>query len=466
MNIALIGPSGAGKGTYAHKLGAEFNLLHVSTGEFLRLSLENKSALGLLAGKYMKSGEFVPDEIIDAIIEECLLKQDSQQGFLFDGFPRTNYQASFLNDVFTKNNRELDAVIYLDVPDQEIYRRLAGRLICRTCQLPHHMEFAPAKTCSKVGCGGELFRRDDDKDGIPAARLAVYRREIIPLLEYYQKSNKLAIIDADRAVESVTGTLQNFLLNLTKNSLRPATLSEIDKIKKAHLSTGKLVPDQTPVDDDGKNVILLGAPGSGKGTQANFIGATLNILQISTGDLFRENISDETELGKLARFYINRGELVPNDVTEEMVRERLEQNDTKRGIILDGFPRTLQQAEALRRMMAELGRTISAVIYIDVPDEAIVNRLTGRLTCNKCKSPFHQKFNPFLKCPTGDCSGEYLYQRHDDTPETVRKRLRTFHQQTRPLIDFYEQHKLLHRVRGNGSVKIVKEAVVELAMSL
>ena len=214
------------------------------------------------------------------------------------------------------------------------------------------------------------------------------------------------------------------------------------------------------------DIVLLGAPGSGKGTQAEQICQQFNLIHIATGDLFRENLKNQTELGKLAKTYMDKGELVPDDVTAAMLRERLAQPDTERGIILDGFPRTLPQAEALTEIMDNAGRRIGGVLYIKVSDEELVNRLSGRWICRNCQTPFHTKFKPPTKKGICDVCGGELYQRDDDKPETVRPRLKTFHRQTAPLIDYYAEAGLLTEVDGEGEVSEVTERVVAAVQSL
>ncbi len=208
------------------------------------------------------------------------------------------------------------------------------------------------------------------------------------------------------------------------------------------------------------NIILLGAPGSGKGTQAEHLQTALGMTHIATGDLFRYNLKNRTKLGVLAETYMNKGQLVPDDVTIAMVRERLQNPDVKAGIIFDGFPRTLPQAEALAGLFDELHMKVDRVINLDVPDDEIVERLSGRLICRECQAPFHKVFNPFTTCPEHKCHGEYLYQRDDDKPETVRARLDTFHKQTAPLIEYYRKAGLLRDVPGSGDIEDVKKALI------
>jgi adenylate kinase len=214
------------------------------------------------------------------------------------------------------------------------------------------------------------------------------------------------------------------------------------------------------------NIILLGGPGSGKGTQAERIQSQLGLTHVASGDLFRENLNNKTELGILAEQYMSRGELVPDEVTIAMVRERLQRPDIQQGVVFDGFPRTLTQAAKLDEMMAELGQKINGVFYIKVSDDEIVRRLSGRLICRECQTPFHKEFNPFTKCPFDKCNGEYLYQREDDKPETVRARLRTYYEQTSPLIDYYQKAGLLITISGEKAIDKVTQDILEAVRQL
>jgi adenylate kinase len=214
------------------------------------------------------------------------------------------------------------------------------------------------------------------------------------------------------------------------------------------------------------DLVLLGAPGSGKGTQADHLRRELSLTHIASGDLFRDHLNRQTELGIQASSYMSRGALVPDPITIAMLRERVSQPDTIKGVLLDGFPRTMEQAIALNQMMAELGREIRAVLYIDVPDDELVERLSGRLVCRECQAPFHRTANPFTTCPHARCHGEYLYQRSDDAPETVRARLITFHRQTEPVIDYYRLINLLVTVTGSGPLDDVKRATLDAVRRL
>jgi len=207
-------------------------------------------------------------------------------------------------------------------------------------------------------------------------------------------------------------------------------------------------------------LVLLGAPGAGKGTQAKHLMEALSVPHISSGNIFRENLNKQTELGKLAQTFISDGQLVPDDVTIAMIRERLEQDDCTMGAMLDGFPRTPTQAEALDVILADLGGELDAVLYIKVAQEILVRRLSGRWMCRAAGHVFHDEFNPPLVPGVCDYDGSELYQRDDDRTETVAERIRVYINQTAPLIDYYRQRDLLVEVDGDQSIEAVTDALM------
>jgi len=204
-----------------------------------------------------------------------------------------------------------------------------------------------------------------------------------------------------------------------------------------------------------KYIVLLGPPASGKGTQATRLRETLDLPHVASGDLFRENLKNETELGLKARVYMDRGELVPDDVTIAMVMDRLSRPDCTSGALLDGFPRTIAQAEALDEALAAHGHKISLVPSIAVPDAVLVERVSGRRLCRACGEAYHVRFNPPKQLGVCDKDGGELYQRDDDNPETVRQRLQVYWQQTSPLIDRYRNQGVLVEVNGDQSIDAV-----------
>lgn len=208
--------------------------------------------------------------------------------------------------------------------------------------------------------------------------------------------------------------------------------------------------------------VFLGPPGAGKGTQAKVVAARLGIPQISSGDIFRENLKNKTELGIMANKYIKVGELVPDDVTVAMIRERISRADCARGAILDGFPRTPAQAKALDEMMMASGNTIKMVPYIKVPNEELIERLSGRLTCRAQGHVFHKQHNPPRELGVCDFDGSELYQREDDKPETVAHRIQVYEGQTRPLAAYYRERGNLLEVDGNQPIDTVTAELVDL----
>lgn len=208
---------------------------------------------------------------------------------------------------------------------------------------------------------------------------------------------------------------------------------------------------------DGLFIVMLGAPGAGKGTQARLLSEALGLPQISSGDIFRENLKNQTALGLLAKQYMDKGELVPDDVTINMVMERLGRPDCVGGAILDGFPRTLAQAAALDRALAEQGRRVKLVPLLEVDDDVVINRLAGRRVCRECQAMYHLEFNPPAGDPTrcDKCGGE-LYRRADDDPETVRNRLFVYYKQTAPLVGYYFAHGVLKAVDGDRPIEAVQ----------
>lgn len=209
-------------------------------------------------------------------------------------------------------------------------------------------------------------------------------------------------------------------------------------------------------------LVMLGAPGAGKGTQANLLAQNVGLTHVSSGDLFRENIKNETELGKLAKSFIDRGELVPDDVTIKMVEDRLSREDCGKGAILDGYPRTTAQAEALDVSLAELGGQIDLVPFISVPEEVLMARLTGRWTCKACGHIYHTMFNPPRQAGICDLDGAELYQRPDDSPETVANRIKVYFEQTAPLIEYYREKGVLAEIAGDQDIKVVNHAIAAL----
>ena len=210
------------------------------------------------------------------------------------------------------------------------------------------------------------------------------------------------------------------------------------------------------------NLILLGAPGAGKGTQAEIISEKLNIPQISTGNILRAAVKNGTECGLQAKSYMDKGALVPDEVVIGILKDRIAEDDCKNGYILDGFPRTIPQAEVLENALNELGDKIDFAVNVDVPDENIVRRMSGRRACLKCGATYHIEHIPPKQEGICDTCGSELVLRDDDKPETVQNRLKVYHEQTQPLIDFYTERKVLKTVDGTKDMKEVFADIIAI----
>jgi adenylate kinase len=209
------------------------------------------------------------------------------------------------------------------------------------------------------------------------------------------------------------------------------------------------------------NIILLGPPGSGKGTQAKMIADKFKVRHISTGDILRENVRNGTPLGVEAKKFMEAGKLVPDSLLIDIIKDRLAKDDVKAGWMLDGYPRTIPQAEALDKILPSLGQKINVVLNIDVPDQELIKRVTGRRMC-KCGTTYHVQFNPPKAAGKCDACGSDLYQRADDTEETVKQRLQAYHAQTQPLIDYYTKRGIVATVLGIGDIKAIFGEIVKV----
>ncbi len=209
-------------------------------------------------------------------------------------------------------------------------------------------------------------------------------------------------------------------------------------------------------------IIMLGAPGAGKGTQAKKIAEKYAIPHISTGDIFRANIKNGTELGVKAKQFMDQGLLVPDELTCSLVMDRIQQDDCANGFVLDGFPRTIPQAEALDQALSKIGQKMDYAVDVDVPDENIVSRMGGRRACLNCGATYHVQFNPTKVDGICDACGAETVLRDDDKPETVQKRLGVYHDQTQPLIDYYTKQGILKSVDGTQPMEAVFDAIVEI----
>jgi adenylate kinase len=209
------------------------------------------------------------------------------------------------------------------------------------------------------------------------------------------------------------------------------------------------------------NLVMLGPPGAGKGTQAALLAEKIKVPHVATGDLFRTALKEETKLGLTAKSYMERGDLVPDEVTVAMVRERLLEPDCDTGVILDGFPRTVEQAEALEGILADQGKAIDAALFIDAAEDELVRRLSSRWTCRNCQAVYNVISNPPREEGRCDVCGGELYQRPDDVPETVRNRIRVYWDQTSPLVEYYRGKGLLITIESEGGIENVQGKILK-----
>jgi adenylate kinase len=214
------------------------------------------------------------------------------------------------------------------------------------------------------------------------------------------------------------------------------------------------------------NLVMLGPPGAGKGTQAALLADKIEVPHVASGDLFRTALKEETGLGLTAKSYMERGELVPDEVTVAMVRERLLEPDCDSGVILDGFPRTVEQAEALEGILADQGKAIDAALFIDAAEEELVRRLSSRWTCRNCQAVYNVISNPPREEGKCDVCGGELYQRTDDVPETVRNRIRVYRDQTSPLVEHYRGKGLLVTIKSEGGIENVQGKILKALEAL
>lgn len=435
MNLCFIGPSCAGKSTQAQILTGKYGLRHISTGHVLRENQEHRTALGILARKYMERGDLVPDEVVNAMIEEAVLKTAPETGLLFDGFPSTLFQTRFLDSLFQECGRRLDGALFLHAPETVLLARSA-------CREPKRGDDTP-----------EIFRN----------RMRVFRRNIAPVVNFLTETNRLAVIDTGSDVASVHRSLVGAFDSLQAGVPLRLTPEDTQALQSfTQYPSEILIPHRHRSLD----LVVVGGPGSGKGTNSAFLARELYLPHIATGNLFRENMHEDTELARIAKAYIAQGELVPDDITEAMVRQRLAQPDTRRGFILDGFPRNLPQVQTLNELMSELKRSLDGVLFLQVPEEEIIQRIAGRRICPVCQATYHLIYNPPRQSNTCNVDGSPLNRRDDDHPETIRARLLIFRGQTMPVIDHYREVGLLREIDASGQPAATRERMMEAVRSL
>ncbi len=380
LNIALFGPPGAGKGTQSKLLLEKYNLTYISTGDMLREEISNQTELGAEAKSIIEKGGLVPDEIIVQIIEKKVTMNLTSRGILFDGFPRTVVQAYILEGLLLKMNTKLTCMLSLEVPHDELVNRLLERAI--------------------------VSGRSDDTLEVIKYRMQEYEEKTKPVINFYQEKGKYFPIKGVGTVDDIFGNLCETIENTYKQ--------------------------------DYFNVVLLGKPGSGKGTQGEILASNYNLVYISTGKLLRKEISADTEIGRMAKPYMDRGEIVPDELAIRVIEHKIEDNPDAAGFVFKGFPRTIVQAYILDGLLRRLNSRVSCMINLKLTTVEAIRRLNDRSKTEKMR----------------------LY---DTSTEMILNRLEEYEKKTRPVIDNYKKHSVFFEVDGAGNEDVVNSRL-EVAM--
>ncbi len=367
LNIALFGPPGAGKGTQSKKLLERYNLTYISTGDMLRTEIAEGSDLGMKAKSIIEKGGLVNDELVIQLIEKKIQTNPDSRGILFDGFPRTTVQAYILEGLLLRLNSSLNCMISLEAPDKELINRLLLR----------------AKESG----------RSDDTLEVIKVRLKEYEEKTKPVADFYAKKNKYYSLNG-------VGKIDDIFENIN---------TVIDKTK---------TKTQT-------NLVLLGKPGAGKGTQGNMLAQELGLVYISTGKMMRQEIKDGTETGRLAKPYMDKGEIVPDEIPIQLIERKINENPHANGFIFKGFPRTLIQAYILDGLLQRVNMSVSALVDMKIPTLEAIKRLTER-----SKTP---KARPY-----------------DFSAELIINRLEQYKDKTLPVIDFYKNQRKYYSIKAEG----------------
>jgi len=368
LNIALFGPPGAGKGTQSMLLLEKYNLTYISTGDILRAEIKAKSELGIEAKKLIDKGELVPDELIIQIIEKRIIENADSNGFLFDGFPRTMVQAYILEALLLKINATLNCMLCLDVPEDELMRRLLER--------------------------GKISGRSDDNEAVIKSRLVEYNTKTFPVIDFYKVRDQYIPIDGTGTVEEVYELLTD----------------AIDET----LTTVWL------------NIVLLGAPGAGKGTQGRLLAEKHNLYYISTGAKLRREVKMGTEIGKKAKVFLDKGELVPDEIIIQLIESEIQKHVNVRGFVFKGFPRTMLQAYILDGLLRRLNSSVSIALEVKAPTLELFKRLHSRGKTEKARS-------------------------YDMSTELIIGRLEEYEQKTARVVEYYKKQGKYKAIEGLGS---------------
>ena len=376
LNIALFGPPGAGKGTQSMLLLEKYNLTYISTGDILRAEIKAKSELGIEAKKLIDKGSLVPDELIIQIIEKRIIENADSNGFLFDGFPRTMVQAYILEALLLKINATLNCMLCLDVPEDELMRRLLER--------------------------GKISGRSDDNEEVIKSRLVEYNTKTFPVIDFYKARDQYIPIDGTGTVEEVYELLTD----------------AIDET----LTTVWL------------NIVLLGAPGAGKGTQGRLLAEKHNLYYISTGAKLRREVKMGTEIGEKAKIFLDKGELVPDEIIIQLIESEIQKHVNVRGFVFKGFPRTMLQAYILDGLLRRLNSSVSIALEVKAPTLELFKRLHSRGKTEKARS-------------------------YDMSTELIIGRLEEYEQKTARVVEYYKKQGKYKAIEGLGSTDEIFETL-------
>ncbi len=379
LNIALFGPPGAGKGTQSKKLLEKYNLTYISTGDILRSEIVAKSELGLKAKSIIEAGGLVPDELVVQIIEKKIRENQNARGILFDGFPRTVVQAYILDGLLLKLNTNLDMMISLEVPEKELIDRLLLR----------------AKTSG----------RTDDTLDVIKVRLNEYNEKTRPVADFYDDQKKYFKLNGVGELDEI---FNNIVEVIEKNKSKEYT-----------------------------NIVLLGKPGSGKGTQGKLLADKHNLVYISTGKLLRKEIIDNTEIGRKAKPFMDKGEIVPDEIPIKLIADKIKENSNANGFIFKGFPRTVIQAYILDGLLQRVGMKVSNMIELKLSTLQAIKRLSDR-------GHDSEKGRPY-----------------DKSTDLIVNRLEQYNEKTEPVVDYYKKQNKYSKVNAEGEEEDVFERLSE-----
>ena len=369
LNIALFGPPGAGKGTQSKKLLDKYNLTYISTGDILRSEIADETELGLKAKGIIEAGGLVNDDLVVEIIEKKIKTNQNARGILFDGFPRTVVQAYILDGLLLKLNTSLDMMISLDVPDKELIERLLLR----------------AKTSN----------RSDDTLDVIKVRLQEYVKKTKPVADFYEDQGKYHKLNGVGSLEEI---FNNIIDHIEKNKSKEYT-----------------------------NIVLLGKPGCGKGTQGQFLADKHNLVYISTGKLLRQEIKKGTEIGKIAEPYMEIGEIVPDEIPIKLIADQIKENPDADGFIFKGFPRTVIQAYILDGLLQRVNMKVSSMIELKLSTLQAIKRLSLRGNDGENARPY------------------------DLNTDLIINRLEQYKEKTEPVVNYYQKQEKYSKINADGT---------------